>query len=264
MAADGLAQGAPQCGGFALPGARLPLRLGGDRMPPAELSRWWLDACWVEWVHLETFGNSGFALTPCTYITHYSKLFSVQLSCSKHLSHTSQSPVPASNINMVRSVALLAAFVPSLGMKCPGSPSWVHASAEVEGIAAASCQDVIEEIKARVTGDWQLRRALQHVFFSRFFVRIFSDIFWRLWKRWVDAPLVGGEFPFFGFVRLPFWMAESHVFWNLWVVGSQNVRGALRPLEHRFWSFLPSTFYSFVRYKAYACMWKFPGVGFLE
>jgi len=45
MAADGLAQGAPQCGGFALPGARLPLRLGGDRMPPAELSRWWLDAC---------------------------------------------------------------------------------------------------------------------------------------------------------------------------------------------------------------------------
>lgn len=55
---------------------------------------------------------------------------------------------------MVRSVALLAAFVPSLGMKCPGSPSWVHASAEVEGIAAASCQDVMEEIKARVTGDW--------------------------------------------------------------------------------------------------------------
>ena len=35
---------------------------------------------------------------------------------------------------MVRSVALLAAFGPSLGMKCPGSPSWVHASAEVEGI----------------------------------------------------------------------------------------------------------------------------------
>lgn len=74
---------------------------------------------------------------------------------------------------MVRSVALLAAFVPSLGMKCPGSPSWVHASAEVEGIAAASCQDVIEEIKARVTGDWQLRRALQHVFF------FFSPDFFR-------------------------------------------------------------------------------------
>lgn len=45
-----------------------------------------------------------------------------------------------------------------------------------------------------------------------FFLRIFSDMFWRLWKRWVDAPLVGGEFPFLGFVRLPFWMAESHVF----------------------------------------------------
>ena len=177
MAADGLAQGAPQCGGFALPGARLPLRLGGDRMPPAELSRWWLDACWVEWVHLETFGNSGFALTPCTYITHYSKLFSVQFSCSKHLSHTSQSPVPASNINMVRQRRLLAAFVPSLGMKCPGSPSWVHASAEVEGIAAASCQDVIEEIKARGHGGLAAQACFATCFFFPFFLSGFFQIF---------------------------------------------------------------------------------------
>ena len=78
---------------------------------------------------------------------------------------------------MVRSVALLAAFVPSLGMKCLGSPSWVHAAAEVEGIAAASCQDVIEEIKARVTGDWQLRRALQHVFFPVFLSGFFQIFF---------------------------------------------------------------------------------------
>ena len=93
-------------------------------------------------------------MTPCLAQNYIAPSFFL---CSFLAPSTSriQSPVPASK--MVRSVALLAAFVPSLGMKCPGSPSWVHASAEVEGIAAASCQDVMEEIKARVTGDWQLR-----------------------------------------------------------------------------------------------------------
>ena len=39
-------------------------------------------------------------------------------------------------------------------MKCPGSGSWIHAWAEVEAMADASCADVIEEIKARVEGPW--------------------------------------------------------------------------------------------------------------
>ena len=38
-------------------------------------------------------------------------------------------------------------------MKCPGSPSWVHASAQVEAMADGTCQDVIEEIQARVAGN---------------------------------------------------------------------------------------------------------------
>ena len=37
-------------------------------------------------------------------------------------------------------------------MKCPGSASWVHASAQVEAIADTSCKEVMEEIKARVAG----------------------------------------------------------------------------------------------------------------
>eukprot|EP00434_Breviolum_minutum_P016006 symbB.v1.2.014107.t1/scaffold1018.1/size143800/9 len=35
-------------------------------------------------------------------------------------------------------------------MKCPGSKSFIHASAKVVAIASASCQDVHEEVKARV------------------------------------------------------------------------------------------------------------------
>ncbi|CAE7656124.1 unnamed protein product [Symbiodinium pilosum] len=37
-----------------------------------------------------------------------------------------------------------------LGMKCPGSPSFFHASAEVVAIADASCADVKEEMLGRV------------------------------------------------------------------------------------------------------------------
>lgn len=51
--------------------------------------------------------------------------------------------------NLVMARLLLLA-VPGLAMKCPGSPTWIHAHAQVEAMAEASCQDVIEEIKARV------------------------------------------------------------------------------------------------------------------
>ncbi|CAJ1439411.1 unnamed protein product [Effrenium voratum] len=40
-------------------------------------------------------------------------------------------------------------------MKCPGSKSWIHASAEVEAVADASCDDVMSEMIARVTSDWK-------------------------------------------------------------------------------------------------------------
>ena len=39
-------------------------------------------------------------------------------------------------------------------MKCPGSGSWIHAWAEVDAVASASCADVMEEMKARVGGSW--------------------------------------------------------------------------------------------------------------
>eukprot|EP00439_Symbiodinium_sp_Y106_P027631 s72_g3.t1 len=51
--------------------------------------------------------------------------------------------------------ALLALLATAAGaMKCPGSGSWIHASAEVEAIVDASCADVMEEMKARVQGPW--------------------------------------------------------------------------------------------------------------
>jgi len=56
--------------------------------------------------------------------------------------------------------AVLAALMVTLseGMKCPGSPAWIHASAKVYAIASGSCEKVREEIIARVSAqgqDWQ-------------------------------------------------------------------------------------------------------------
>ena len=51
--------------------------------------------------------------------------------------------------------AVLALLATAAGaMKCPGSGSWIHASAEVEATVDASCADVMEEMKARVQGPW--------------------------------------------------------------------------------------------------------------
>eukprot|EP00927_Polykrikos_kofoidii_P076919 TRINITY_DN73935_c0_g1_i1.p1 TRINITY_DN73935_c0_g1~~TRINITY_DN73935_c0_g1_i1.p1 ORF type:complete len:340 (+),score=63.08 TRINITY_DN73935_c0_g1_i1:78-1097(+) len=36
--------------------------------------------------------------------------------------------------------------------KCPGSSSWVHASAEVTALASSTCAEVVEEMKARIGG----------------------------------------------------------------------------------------------------------------
>ena len=61
-----------------------------------------------------------------------------------------------------KTLALLVAVAPgALALKCPGSTSWVHASAQVEAMANATCKEVMEEIKARVTGDWQLGQPFQ-------------------------------------------------------------------------------------------------------
>lgn len=54
---------------------------------------------------------------------------------------------------MAPRMALLAFLGTAGAMKCPGSSSWVHASAKVEVLASATCQDVMEEIKARVAGN---------------------------------------------------------------------------------------------------------------
>lgn len=54
---------------------------------------------------------------------------------------------------MAPRMALLAFLGTAGAMKCPGSSSWVHASAKVEVLAQATCQDVMEEIKARVAGN---------------------------------------------------------------------------------------------------------------
>eukprot|EP00438_Fugacium_kawagutii_P010263 Skav225660 [mRNA] locus=scaffold1924:17142:20256:+ [translate_table: standard] len=82
--------------------------------------------------------------------------------CAAVASSILEEPVLSSAIaNPGAMASRFAALVPLLGavpfgmaMKCPGSPSWVHASAEVEGIAGATCKEVMEEIKARVAGDW--------------------------------------------------------------------------------------------------------------
>lgn len=55
--------------------------------------------------------------------------------------------------SMAPRMALLAFLGTAGAMKCPGSSSWVHASAKVEVLASATCQDVMEEIKARVAGN---------------------------------------------------------------------------------------------------------------
>lgn len=53
-------------------------------------------------------------------------------------------------------VAAVASLIPTVAsaFTCPGSWSPVHAWAEVEASVNASCQDVMQEIKARVTGEW--------------------------------------------------------------------------------------------------------------
>lgn len=40
------------------------------------------------------------------------------------------------------------------GMKCPGSPAWVHASMELTAVAEANCEAVKEEMLARVDGQF--------------------------------------------------------------------------------------------------------------
>jgi len=52
-------------------------------------------------------------------------------------------------------ISLLSLLGTAAAMKCPGSSSWIHASAEVQAMAEASCADVSEEIKARVSGGWK-------------------------------------------------------------------------------------------------------------
>ncbi|CAK9033688.1 unnamed protein product [Durusdinium trenchii] len=48
---------------------------------------------------------------------------------------------------MLARVLASVALVPALGMKCPGSKSFLHAWAKLEALADTSCQDVMEEIK---------------------------------------------------------------------------------------------------------------------
>mmetsp|Transcript_11523 Transcript_11523/g.21796 ORF Transcript_11523/g.21796 Transcript_11523/m.21796 type:complete len:170 (+) Transcript_11523:58-567(+) len=51
---------------------------------------------------------------------------------------------------MIRLILGTACLGAASGMKCPGSPSWIHASAEVVATARATCETVREEMLARV------------------------------------------------------------------------------------------------------------------
>ena len=64
---------------------------------------------------------------------------------------TAYSIAPKPGIMAPRVVLALLATAAG-AMKCPGSGSWIHAWAEVEAVAGASCADVMEEMKARVGG----------------------------------------------------------------------------------------------------------------
>jgi len=55
----------------------------------------------------------------------------------------------------VASVAAFMATVSEGRMKCPGSPSWIHAKAEVQAFASLPCASVKEEILARVSAQGQ-------------------------------------------------------------------------------------------------------------
>ncbi|CAJ1415770.1 unnamed protein product [Effrenium voratum] len=58
-------------------------------------------------------------------------------------------------------ISLLSLLGTAAAMKCPGSSSWIHASAEVQAMAEASCADVSEEDQGaserRVEGPAQRR-----------------------------------------------------------------------------------------------------------
>jgi len=61
---------------------------------------------------------------------------------------------------MASQSAMMAKVVPlifgtaSATVTCPGSPAWVHAGMEITATASASCQDVQDEMIARVNGQY--------------------------------------------------------------------------------------------------------------
>ena len=60
--------------------------------------------------------------------------------------------MPTSSLMFAR---LLAGSAVALGAySCPGSPSFIHASAKVTALAATPCEDVQQEISARIGGQF--------------------------------------------------------------------------------------------------------------